>query len=339
MLPSRHRHPRSQPKYQSSIRRGTESLFQSTESPPTPPTPTPSSRGLLHPRAAQQFGQVAGVSNPAQPSRPSQSYAPVPSYPAFTPLPLSLHDLIANESLNQQDHMVPLPQPRPKPQEEVCVECMMRDRDLADVDVTSPGVWSRPRDADYEDLVRGDREEDLGSDTRSSLAHERQSIAGNSSSSRPASRRVRARDSRLTEEGIRKWILVVRTLSWSSHCILHVRLLLPNAEYRRVVVFSWNVGVLPTPALCCFTSRLSTAHLTTHCCGSSLPAVRGYPGTLVHSISIRACTQTINTLHSTRALHLYPHAWPGFLRLRLCFWLGLELSSSVPFLCPRFRLV
>ena len=190
-----------------------------TASLPTPPTPTPSSGGPRHPSAAQQAGQVAGVPNPTQPSRPRQAYAQAPSYPAITPLPLSLQGLIASESPNQQQqpqqNMAPPPQPRPKPQEEVCVECMMRDRDMADVDVTSPGVWSRPSDADYEDLVRRDREEDLGSDTRSSLAHERRSIAGNSSSSGHASRRVRARGGRLTEEGIRKWILMVRTPSWS----------------------------------------------------------------------------------------------------------------------------
>jgi len=160
---------------------------------PTPPTPTSSSYGPLHPSAAQQAGQVAGASNSTQPSRPRQSYGQAPSYPALTPLPLSLHGLIANESLKQQDNMVPPPRSRPKPQEEVCVECMMRDRDMPDVDVTPPGVWSRPSDADYEDLVRRYREEDPGSDRRSSLAHERRSIAGNSSSSGHASRRVRTR--------------------------------------------------------------------------------------------------------------------------------------------------
>ncbi len=32
------------------------------------------------------------------------------------------------------------------PQEEVCVECAMRDQDMADVDVTSAGVWERASD-------------------------------------------------------------------------------------------------------------------------------------------------------------------------------------------------
>ncbi|WWD19283.1 hypothetical protein CI109_103741 [Kwoniella shandongensis] len=40
-----------------------------------------------------------------------------------------------------------------KPQEEICLECMMRDRDLADVDVQGEGVWSRASDVDFRDLL------------------------------------------------------------------------------------------------------------------------------------------------------------------------------------------
>jgi hypothetical protein len=36
-------------------------------------------------------------------------------------------------------------------QEEVCLECMMRDRDLADVDVQGEGVWERESDLAWED--------------------------------------------------------------------------------------------------------------------------------------------------------------------------------------------
>ncbi|KAG8684946.1 hypothetical protein FRC09_015053, partial [Ceratobasidium sp. 395] len=45
--------------------------------------------------------------------------------------------------------------------EEVCVECMMRDRDMADVDVTGPGVWARESDVWYEELVRREEEDAL----------------------------------------------------------------------------------------------------------------------------------------------------------------------------------
>jgi len=42
--------------------------------------------------------------------------------------------------------------PPPKMQEEVCLECMMRDRDLADIEVNGPGCWSRQSDADWDEL-------------------------------------------------------------------------------------------------------------------------------------------------------------------------------------------
>jgi hypothetical protein len=35
----------------------------------------------------------------------------------------------------------------------------MRDQDMADVDVTSPGVWERDSDVLYEDLLRREQEE------------------------------------------------------------------------------------------------------------------------------------------------------------------------------------
>ena len=44
------------------------------------------------------------------------------------------------------------------PKEEVCLECAMRDQDMADVDVTSPGVWERDSDVHYDDLVRSEEE-------------------------------------------------------------------------------------------------------------------------------------------------------------------------------------
>ena len=36
-------------------------------------------------------------------------------------------------------------------QPEICVECMMRDRDMIDIDVTTPGVWDRNSDVDLEE--------------------------------------------------------------------------------------------------------------------------------------------------------------------------------------------
>lgn len=47
----------------------------------------------------------------------------------------------------------PAPALKPQPPAEVCVECMMRDRDMADVDVVGPGVWARKSDADFEEAM------------------------------------------------------------------------------------------------------------------------------------------------------------------------------------------
>ena len=44
------------------------------------------------------------------------------------------------------------------PREEVCLECAMRDQDMADVDVTSPGAWERDSDVHYTDLIRSEEE-------------------------------------------------------------------------------------------------------------------------------------------------------------------------------------
>jgi len=43
-------------------------------------------------------------------------------------------------------------------QEEVCLECMMRDRDLADVIVQGEGIWERESDAGWDDLKEREHE-------------------------------------------------------------------------------------------------------------------------------------------------------------------------------------
>lgn len=44
------------------------------------------------------------------------------------------------------------------PKEEVCLECAMRDQDMADIDVTGPGAWDRESDVYYADLVQREEE-------------------------------------------------------------------------------------------------------------------------------------------------------------------------------------
>jgi hypothetical protein len=81
------------------------------------------------------------------------------------------------------------------PQEEVCVECAMRDQDMADVDVTSPGVWERASDVLFEELKQREQEEEASGvvvDT----------------SSRP-----RVKGGRLTEQNVKLWLSIVSATS------------------------------------------------------------------------------------------------------------------------------
>ena len=73
------------------------------------------------------------------------------------------------------------------------MECAMRDQDMADVDVTSPGVWERESDAAYEDLCRREAEE----------------VSGMSSSDHSAPR-PRARGDQLSEGNMKIWLSIVR---------------------------------------------------------------------------------------------------------------------------------
>ncbi|THH19657.1 hypothetical protein EW146_g1560 [Bondarzewia mesenterica] len=52
-----------------------------------------------------------------------------------------------------------LPTP-PSPMEEVCVECAMRDHDMADVVMTSPGIWEWENNVALYELLRREIEED-----------------------------------------------------------------------------------------------------------------------------------------------------------------------------------
>lgn len=78
------------------------------------------------------------------------------------------------------------------PPEEVCIECMMRDRDMADVDVTGPGVWERESDVWYEELVRREVEE------------ARRGIVPSENSGKP-----RAKGGLLTEANVAVWLTMV----------------------------------------------------------------------------------------------------------------------------------
>ncbi|KAI0305703.1 hypothetical protein B0F90DRAFT_1815286 [Multifurca ochricompacta] len=99
--------------------------------------------------------------------------AQLPTYITPTPAPNPINPVFTTQ---------------PLPAEEICVECAMRDQDMADVDVTSPGIWARESDVHYEDLVRRELEDEaIGI-----LPQEPQ--------------RLRARGGRLTEANLKLWL-------------------------------------------------------------------------------------------------------------------------------------
>ncbi|KAJ7170555.1 hypothetical protein C8R43DRAFT_979872 [Mycena crocata] len=82
------------------------------------------------------------------------------------------------------------PNPVVPPQEEVCVECAMRDQDMIDVDVTTPGVWERESDVMFDELMRRELEDEVNG-----------VVADDPS-------RPRARGGMLTEQNLKVWLSV-----------------------------------------------------------------------------------------------------------------------------------
>lgn len=86
------------------------------------------------------------------------------------------------------------------------MECAMRDQDMADVDVTGPGVWERESDVLYEELCQRDAEEEA---------------AGGHHSSSDSHSRPRAKGGKLTEENLRFWLSIVRCVRPLSLSLVH----------------------------------------------------------------------------------------------------------------------
>lgn len=195
-LSTQHPHPRAlQPglPWQSSPRDShpTELRTPSRSGAPSSPRqgtqlPRPLSPGMRISSPAQYNPAMAipvtVSSNPRvqaqQPTYINPTPAPVPINPVFTSQPL--------------------------PAEEVCVECAMRDQDMADVDVTSPGIWARESDVHYDDLLRRELEEEaMGVPPREQ-------------------QRPRARGGRLTEANLKLWLSLVRPFLLSLHSRAHI---------------------------------------------------------------------------------------------------------------------
>lgn len=117
----------------------------------------------------------------------SANYTPpiAPNHRTYPQQPTYVNQSNAN-NLIQPVYTPILPQP-----EEVCVECAMRDQDMADVDVTSPGVWERASDADFEQLKKRELEEEAAGIV-------------NDDPNRP-----RSKGGRLTEQNVKLWLSIV----------------------------------------------------------------------------------------------------------------------------------
>ena len=88
------------------------------------------------------------------------------------------------------------------PQEEVCIECMMRDRDMADVDVTGLGVWERESDVALRELI--EREDE---DERRWYEEHATELAQTGHGLRPPKRKSKGH--RLTEQNLKIWLTMV----------------------------------------------------------------------------------------------------------------------------------
>ncbi|KAK7045595.1 hypothetical protein VNI00_007427 [Paramarasmius palmivorus] len=139
-------------------------------------------------------GIGAGPSHANGNAAASPTFMPLAASPTYTP-PVSSRQ----RAYAQQPTFIQNVSPQPvnpvylpnNPPEEVCLECAMRDQDMADVDVTSPGVWDRESDADYEELKRREEEEEASG------------IINTETPPRP-----RARGGKLTEQNLRLWLSV-----------------------------------------------------------------------------------------------------------------------------------
>lgn len=121
---------------------------------------------------------------------------PLSAGPSYDPVTMQIPISQNPRAYPQQPTYINQPSPKPAyapaqvPKEEVCIECAMRDQDMADVDVTSPGVWERESDAAYEELYRLESEEDAAG-----IPH--------------PENRPRARGDLLSESHLRAWLSVV----------------------------------------------------------------------------------------------------------------------------------
>ncbi|KIK67436.1 hypothetical protein GYMLUDRAFT_55203 [Collybiopsis luxurians FD-317 M1] len=161
------------------------------EQEPTAPKPSdiPTSLFPRHPAAPTASGP-SNINGPAAPL-----IMPLSASPTYSP-PVSTRQRAYPQQPTYIQNVSPNPvnpvyMPNNPPAEEVCIECAMRDQDMADVDVTSPGVWDRESDVHYEELKRKEAEEEASG------------IINIEGPPRP-----KAAGGKLTEQNIKLWLSV-----------------------------------------------------------------------------------------------------------------------------------
>lgn len=168
--------------------------------PVSPWQTSPQDSQLLEPYSySPRSGGVAGQAQSIAPSSPLSPGMRISSAAQYSPVMAVPVTVSPNPRVQAQQptYITPSPVPKPinpvfttqpLPAEEVCVECSMRDQDMADVDVTSPGSWARESDVHYEDLLRRELEEEAMGVPPQEL------------------QRPRARGGRLTEANLKMWL-------------------------------------------------------------------------------------------------------------------------------------
>ncbi|KAL5484864.1 hypothetical protein ACEPAI_7506 [Sanghuangporus weigelae] len=148
----------------------------------------------------------------------TRAVAQQPTYitPPSSPTPIAVNPIYTytdatprygqqqRQQQQQQTYRPTTGYPSPPDGREICVECAMRDQDMADVDVTSAGVWDRESDILYHELCRQEMEEEEERAARtkasSSSSESHQVLVRHKDPNRP-----RARGNRLTEPHLKLW--------------------------------------------------------------------------------------------------------------------------------------
>ncbi|KAF9452382.1 hypothetical protein P691DRAFT_236865 [Macrolepiota fuliginosa MF-IS2] len=153
-----------------------------------PSTPRHPSLPVAGIGSSSPSGTSSGQFPPIMPLAASPSYNPpvAPRNRAYPQQPTYITPANSANPVYSPQQPPQLQQPR----EEVCVECAMRDQEMADVDVTSPGAWERDSDAAFEELKQRELDDEANGIVNNDLS------------------RPRIRGGRLTEQNLRLWLSI-----------------------------------------------------------------------------------------------------------------------------------